>query len=152
MVISPVRIATESEEGAVIDALKLAFVVILLLVGSGHIRRSTFYIFLNLLRLLEENRLFIRPLTILEIIRAQLFGYLQKLTLMLIQYSDYYKIPHLKMLKSSFQRCSRKWAAIIQMSLIGICHFLELIHFIMAKALALPFWNMQQVSLTKIMF
>jgi hypothetical protein len=123
LIISPVRTATESEEGAVIDALKLAFVddpatrwvwphsqkyllhfskFAKAFGGRSFVNKAAHYIGNN-----SSSALWLPPKvdhdvdTILGLIRD----------------------IHLKILKSSFQSCSRKWAAIIQMSLLRICHF-----------------------------
>jgi hypothetical protein len=78
MTIPIVKTATESEDEArVIDALKLAFVAILLRVGYGQIRRNIFHISLALPRLLEEKHLHVKPLITLETILVQLFGFRQ---------------------------------------------------------------------------
>ena len=58
----------ESDEASVIDALKLAFALILPYVGFGQIPRNIFHISLSLPELLEEKRLQIRAPTTLEII------------------------------------------------------------------------------------
>ena len=82
MTIPIVKTAIESDEASVIDALKLAFVVILLHVGYGQILRNTFQISLALPRLLEEKHLHVKPPITLETILAQLFGFRQMFILM----------------------------------------------------------------------
>ena len=127
-----VKIATKTEEDAVIDALKLAF-------AADPATRCVwpnpqkYLLHFSKFAKAFGGMAFVRVPNMLEIIQVRLFGFHQKLILMLIHYLGYCKKPPQKKFRELFQKYLRKWAATIQVNLIGICRFLVSVHFTMAK-------------------